>query len=250
MNQTKPTPFSRAFWNQYNIILLSSAGLFSLATGSWLPAMLGGGAELLWLVLGADSERFRGWVEQQEKSNAQALAEKARQALLSQLESIAQERFSRFEAMALQLKQEMEGNKSIEATLLSHESQRLSQLSSSFLEVSLALQKLQRYLREASRDQLRREAQALTESASRERQASVKEGLILNLSMAQKRLSQYDKMLENSRVLETKLLSMESSLQYLRSQLVSAGDVSAWGQELHELLNNVELNEEVAKSIA
>src|SRR4029078_12794002 len=35
----------RALFNQYNYIRLGSTGLFTLATGSWLPAVIGAGTE-------------------------------------------------------------------------------------------------------------------------------------------------------------------------------------------------------------
>src|SRR4029453_17106419 len=69
----KPKPGSlikRALFNQYNYILLGSTALFTAATGSWLPAVVGAGAEILWLVLGADSKAFRGWAARQEAKEA------------------------------------------------------------------------------------------------------------------------------------------------------------------------------------
>jgi hypothetical protein len=56
----------RALLNQYNYILLGSTGLFTLATGSWLPAVVGAGAEVLWLVRMSDeiqslAKENQGW---------------------------------------------------------------------------------------------------------------------------------------------------------------------------------------------
>ena len=60
----------RALFNQYNYILMGSAALFSVTTGSWLPAVIGAGVEVLWLVLGADTDAFRRWVAKQESAEA------------------------------------------------------------------------------------------------------------------------------------------------------------------------------------
>jgi hypothetical protein len=62
----KRSLFHRAFWNQYNFILLGAAALFSVVTFTWVPLMLGAGAEALWLFLGADSSPFKRWVAIQE----------------------------------------------------------------------------------------------------------------------------------------------------------------------------------------
>src|SRR5690349_13311180 len=60
----------RAIFNQYNYIFLGGTGLLSLAMGSFLPALVGIGAEILWVVLGADSGPFRRWVAVQEGKEA------------------------------------------------------------------------------------------------------------------------------------------------------------------------------------
>src|SRR5262245_27202294 len=62
----KPSLFQRAFWNQYNFIMLGAAGLFSVATFTWIPLLIGAGVEVLWLVLGSDSAPFKRWVTIQE----------------------------------------------------------------------------------------------------------------------------------------------------------------------------------------
>ena len=68
MDKRKPgSVFQRAFFNQYNFILLGGSAVYALATGSWLPAVVGAGAEVLWLVLGADSAAFRRWVGKHEE---------------------------------------------------------------------------------------------------------------------------------------------------------------------------------------
>src|SRR6266545_4581540 len=70
-SQRKPgSLIKRALFNQYNYILLGSTALFAAATGSWLPAVIGAGAEVLWLVLGADTRAFRRWAAKQESSEA------------------------------------------------------------------------------------------------------------------------------------------------------------------------------------
>src|SRR5262245_57955743 len=66
----KPGVFKRALLNQYNLIMMGGVGIFALATGSLLPVMLGAGAEVLWLVLGADTSAFRRWVDKQDSKDA------------------------------------------------------------------------------------------------------------------------------------------------------------------------------------
>ena len=68
----KTSIWKRAFFNQYNYILLGAGVVFAAATGSWLPAVVGLGAEILWMTLGVDTVPFRRWVAKQEAAeNAQ-----------------------------------------------------------------------------------------------------------------------------------------------------------------------------------
>ena len=52
-----------AFLSQYNLISLAGLGLFSLIGGGIPAAMLGVGAELLYLVLIPEMKRFRRMVD-------------------------------------------------------------------------------------------------------------------------------------------------------------------------------------------
>src|SRR3954470_16618575 len=89
----KPSLVHRAFWNQYNFILLGAAGLFSIATFTWIPLLLGGGIEALWLVLGADSTPFKRWVAIQEGRERQEEMKKHAASALQLLEPAYLRRF-------------------------------------------------------------------------------------------------------------------------------------------------------------
>src|SRR3954467_12273186 len=96
----KPTLFQRAFWNQYNLILLGAAGLFSIATFTWIPLLLGGGIEALWLLLGADSTPFKRWVAIQEGRERQEALKKHAAGALQLLEPAYLRRFRDLEQVS------------------------------------------------------------------------------------------------------------------------------------------------------
>jgi len=68
----EPAPRSsyaaRAFFLQYNLILLGGSALFSLASASPLPLAAGAGAELLWLLIGSNLGSVRRWLDGREAS--------------------------------------------------------------------------------------------------------------------------------------------------------------------------------------
>src|SRR5215471_10456781 len=89
----KTSIWKRAFFNQYNYILLGSTALFTLASGSWLPAVAGVGAEILWMVLGVDTKGFRRWVAAQDAKEEQQRLAKERTELIHNLEDRYVERY-------------------------------------------------------------------------------------------------------------------------------------------------------------
>src|SRR5512135_510528 len=76
----------RAFHNQYNYIWMGAAAVFSVVTFTWIPMLIGGGVEALWLVLGADSSPFKRWVAIQETLEEREDLKKRAQESLGQLE--------------------------------------------------------------------------------------------------------------------------------------------------------------------
>src|SRR5689334_305310 len=62
----RPSYLARAFFLQYNLILLGGAGLFSLAAASPLPLAAGAGAELVWLLVGANLGGVRRWLDRRD----------------------------------------------------------------------------------------------------------------------------------------------------------------------------------------
>src|SRR5499433_4012740 len=96
--------WGRAFFNQVNLILLGGAALFALTTFSWIPLLVGAGAEVLWLVLGADSSLFRRWVKIQEDKERQAeIARRAAEALRSLAPSYL-DRFQKLQEVAEEIR--------------------------------------------------------------------------------------------------------------------------------------------------
>src|SRR6185436_39010 len=59
-----PSYLSTAFSSQYNLILLGGSALFSLASASLLPLVIGAAAEFFWLALGPRLPAFRRRVDQ------------------------------------------------------------------------------------------------------------------------------------------------------------------------------------------
>src|SRR6185295_18669348 len=118
----------RAFFNQYNYILLGSASLYALATQSFLPLVVGLGAETLWLVLGADTKFFHRWVDKQEDREERERRAKETAELLRNLDEGYAERFGTLQGVAAEIASLAKENQGIEAMLIREEMAKLGEL--------------------------------------------------------------------------------------------------------------------------
>jgi hypothetical protein len=238
----------RALFNQYNYIWLGATGLFSLATGSFLPALVGLGAEVLWVVLGADSAPFRRWVAVQEGKEAKQrmLAEVAH--LASTLEGDYVARFETLRQMADEIQDLARENQGLESSLLQREMAKLGQLLHSFLKMAANHQRLQNYLAqnpvsEVERD-ISRGQRALKQETDPRVQASLKQAMVL----AQKRLKQHQQVEGAWKSLSVQMDTLEKAFDYLKSHILGIGTGAELAEELDSLVSGVSTVSELEAS--
>jgi hypothetical protein len=238
--QRKPgSLLKRALMNQYNYILIGGTALFSIATGSLLPAVIGAGAEILWLVLGADSAPFRRWVERQESKEAKQrmLAEVGH--LLASLESSYRDRFTALQRTSEELQVLAREHKGIETTLLQEEMSKLGQILHSFLKMSAQHQRLTRYLGDNPISDVERDIARCQRALKQETDSRVQSSLKQALSLAQKRLRQHEQIQGAWRALSVQMDTLEKALDYLKSHILGIGTREELAQELDNLVTGV-----------
>jgi hypothetical protein len=245
-DQKKRSLFSWAFGNQYNMIMLGGAGLFALATFSWLPLLIGAGAEVLWLTIGADTSFFRRWVEHQESKEANANFQQNLAAMVRGLSDEYIERFKDLEALAQKIQDLAKENQSLETQLLQSEMDKLGQMMHSFLSMSTLHQRLSFYLRDNQADEIHRDIERCEASIRRERSPDVLEGLEQNLNLAQKRLRQHDKILASQRLLSIKMDTIEKSFRFLQTQILGISKHEDLSKELNDMLSVLETVNDIA----
>src|SRR4051812_36821231 len=229
----------RALLNQYNYILLGGTVLFTLATGSWLPAVVGAGAEVLWLVLGADSSAFRRWVERQETKEAKQRMLAEIGTLLGTLEPAYTERFEALHRTSEEVQALARENKGIEGALLQDELAKLGHLLHSFLKMAAQHQRLSRYLNANPASDVERDIARCQRALKQEPDARVQQSLKQALSLAQKRLRQQDQIQGAWRALSVQMDTVEKSFDYLKSHILGIGTREELAQELDNLVTGV-----------
>jgi hypothetical protein len=249
MDKRKPgSVFKRAFFNQYNYILLGGSAVYSLATGSWLPAVVGVGAEVLWLVLGADSAAFRKWVGKQEAKEEQQRLAKEVQALLGTLEEDYAARYRRLADTAYEIETLARENKGLEAVLIKDEMSKLGTLLASFLKMAAAHQRLGRYMNDSPTSDIERDIARAQRSLKSEQDARVQASLKQSLTLAQKRLRQHQEIEGAWKSLSVQMDTVEKSFDYLKSHILGIGTREELAAELDNLVDGVSSVAEIEAS--
>ena len=241
----KKSLLGRAFANQYNYILLGGAGLFALATFSWLPLVVGVGVEALWLTFGPDTGFFRRWVEKQETLEERTrLAQQASSALAT-LDKGYVSRFKQLEALASEINQLAEDNPSLENDLVADEMKKLGSLLSSFLQMAVVHQRLGEYIAENSETEIQREINRLERALASEKGREVQASLRQNLALEQKRMKQHESIASAFKVVTIKMDTLEKAFRYLRSHILAIGKHEELSSEIDELVLGVDAVEQL-----
>jgi hypothetical protein len=242
-----PGLLKRAFANQYNYILLGAAGVFALATFSWLPLVIGAGVETLWLVLGADSTPFRRWVLAQEKKEAQEDLERQAKASLAELGPRYVERFDELRRLSEEIQDLGQKNRSLEARILGAEMAKLGRLLHGFLQMAVVQQRLGVFLENDDADDIEHDIRNAENQLRVEKNREVAAGLRQSLGLAQKRLQQHTRINDMHRLLGVKMDTLEKSFAYLRSHILGVGTREELAQEIDDLIVGVESVESLSE---
>jgi hypothetical protein len=242
----KPSLFQRAFWNQYNFILLGAAGLFSIATFTWLPLLVGGGVEALWLVLGSDSTPFKRWVAIQESREERERLKQRAATALQLLEPAYLRRFRDLETVSERVQSLAKENPSLETQLIQGEMDKLGRLLHSFLDMAVTHQRLGHYLADNNEEDMRRDIDATERALRHEQDKEVCAGLRQSMALAQKRLKQHQSIEASYRLLGVKMDTLDKSFRYLESHVVAISEREELSQEIDELIVGVDAVSEIS----
>jgi hypothetical protein len=229
----RPT-FKQAFLNQYNLILLGGAALYCWALSSPWPLLLGLGAELLWLMVGAPSATFRRWVAGQALRREHAAWQGRVERLAAGLEPEVAARVRELGAGILALGS-LAGDGSLEGALGATGAEKLEALLASYARMAGVHRRLTALMgsgRGGVEDELMRLGRALPD----EKDATVRMSMRQAQSFGQRRLKQIQDVESTRRVLEVKMSTLEMSLQLLRSKLSSGLGADDLGADLDEML--------------
>jgi hypothetical protein len=237
-----------AFNLQYNWIALVGACLFGIVSGSLLPIILAGGAELMYLAVVSQNWRFQRLVRSWKLGEAQ----KQRQVQFAEmLNSLSPEAKARYYKLA-QVCASVRGNflqlSTTSQVFLQQMDSRLDGLLHGYARLLLVSTQQQQYLKSTDPNEIKREIAGLeggmNNDAPRVQDINKKRVEILN-----KRIEKYQKICENQDVVNAQCSAVEDVLHLVRDQSVTMRDPQQVSDQLDNLVRDVEQTEQTVQQV-
>jgi hypothetical protein len=237
-----------AFHNIYNYTLMGASGVVSLATWNVLPALIGVGAEILWMVFAPDSALLqRLWFDKVHDSKLAEQAEKERAEILAQLPEYDRQRVLALEQKRASILVMCAQNQRFTADLLRGELVKVDQLAGSFLELTALTNRQRTYLESVDFVGLDREIRRYEAQVEADGNDDVRKLAQKNLAVLMKRK---EKLSEINQVV-TKAISqmelIENTFQLLADQIVTMRSPTELGDQLDDLIDGVEAVKSTAR---
>lgn len=237
-----------AFNLQYNWIALAGAGLFAVVSGSLLPIILAGGAELMYLAIVPQNSRFqrlvRSWkfgeeLQRRQEQFAEMLNSllpeaKARYAKLAQVCAYVRGNFSQFSSTSKIFLRQMDS--------------RLDGLLRGYARLLLAVCQQQQYLKGTDPNEIKREIASLQRDLNND-SPKVQEINKKRIEILTKRVEKYQKICENQEVVDAQCSAVEDVLHLVRDQSVTMRDPQQVSDQLDNLVRDVEQTEQTVQQV-
>lgn len=214
--EAAPSYVSLAFYSQYNLILLGGSALFSLASASALPLLVGIAGELVWLGVGPRLPVFRRQVEQRQDNERRARLDDE---VMHGMRTLGPEHNARLLALGqsiswIALHAEARAPGPSERALLAE----LEGLRPTFLRLCQLQERLGQRLEELRLAPPEHEVARLSQAYAAEKDLGLRFTLHQAIKLAQRKIEQQSHMIDAQRQIELKLSLLEQSLLHLRNQ--------------------------------
>jgi DNA repair exonuclease SbcCD ATPase subunit len=245
----KPISYIKeAFHLQYNLIALAGAALFSIISFSPLPLLLAGGLELMYLSILPNNARFQRLVRSWKEADWRKAQQSRLADLFHSLPPAVQGRYTTLHSLAEGIRQNYRQLSSSSQYFLAQMEEKLDGLLHSYLRLLCGAQQHRDSLRITNPDQIRKEIAQLQKELEAQ-SSKVQDINRKRIEILQKRLEKFNKMKENSEVIDAQCAAIEDVLQLIRDQSVSMRDPQQVSEQLGGLVADVEQTEKNVQEV-
>ena len=235
-------PYTRyAFWNPYNLSLLSGAASVSLLTGNWWLGLVGAGAEAIWMLFAPDSEFLRrAWFDPHHRAERERLNQAEQTRLISMLPNLQRQRVQTLLAKTQQIQQLSQNNQQMETALLQPELEKLKTLTDSYLQLMLSHWRYLEYAKTVDFAQLESDIRENERQAAKAPDEADRKLAQKNWAILLKRKQKLTEMKDLIRQTEGQMDLIENTFQLLGDQIVTMRSPRELSSQLDELIDGVE----------
>jgi hypothetical protein len=224
----------RAFFNQYNLILLGGAAAFALALSSYWPLLAAGVAEVVWITIGGGSAWWRAVAERQQARELQAHNADTRSMAAAGLAPHYGTRLKALEGLSREIRR-LVIDRGLDPSPLDREGRGLDAMLLVFVKIATLHQQLDHFAGAGSVGHVEQELMRLGQQLADEKDMSVRLTLRQALTLGQRRLKQHEQIDSQRRALGIKLNTLEMSFDYLRSHVFGGSSAEELALALDEL---------------
>ena len=246
--QDKINFVKEAFHLQYNWIAMVSAGAFALVSGSFLPIILVGGLELMYLAIVPQNWRFQRLVRSWKFSEQQQKKQQQLGDLLRMLPADLQSRYIHAAQVCGSIRTNFAQFSSTSQIFLQQIDTRLQGLLNGYARLLSSAAQQQQYLKTAEQDGIKHEIASLQKSLSSD-PPKVQEINKKRIEILNKRLEKFDKISENRKVVDAQCSAVEDVLMLVRDQSVTMRDPQQVSERLDSLVKDVEQTEQTVQQV-
>ena len=237
-----------AFHLQYNWIAMVGAGAFALVSGSFLPVILAGGLELMYLAIVPQNWRFQRLVRSWKFADQQREQQQKFSEMLRSLPPEMQSRYVHAAQICGAIRNNFAQFSSTSQIFLQQIDSRLQGLLNGFARLLLAAAQQQQYLKSTAQNDIKREIDSLQKSLSND-PPKVQEINKKRIEILTKRLEKNDKISENCKVVDAQVSAVEDVLMLVRDQSVTMRDPQQVSERLDSLVHDVEQTEQTVQQV-
>ena len=237
-----------AFNLQYNWIALAGACVFGIISGSLLPIILAGGAELMYLAIVSQNWRFQRLVRSWKLGEAQKQRQVEFAEMLNNLSSEAKARYYKLAQICASVRGNFMQFSSTSQVFLQQIESRLDGLLHGYARLLLVSSQQQQYLKSTDLNEIKREIAALQGSVAKD-PPKVQDINKKRIEILNKRVEKYQKICENQEVVNAQCSAVEDVLHLVRDQSVTMRDPQQVSDQLDNLVRDVEQTEQTVQQV-
>jgi hypothetical protein len=233
---------------QYNVIGLAGAAVFALVSGTALPLVLAAGLELIYLSVIPPNPRFqrlvRSWQYAEEKRRTQmSLA-----ALFQELPPAQRARYTALDSRCRAIRANYSRLSSTSQIFVAQVEDKLQGLLHAYLRLLNSAQQHRESLKNTDPAEIKEEIAQLQHALETD-PPKVQEINRRRIEILTKRLEKFEKMGENSKVIDAQCAAIEDVLELMVDQSVTMRDPQQVSDQLGNLVRDVEQTEETVQQV-